>query len=103
MHAVYVPTRVGPTGMAELEAAASGDWSGGTLLLSLVGRPVPHRTRLTAAQLRRVVRQWARAVRAGEGTLRLGDERRVAEPLPAAPRLASRRRGARRHRDDGTS
>ena len=76
MHAVYVPTRVGPTRTAKLEAAAAGDWSGGTLLLSLVGRPVPHRTRLTAAQLQRVVRQWARAVRAGEGTLRLGDERR---------------------------
>ena len=73
MHAVYVPTRVAPTGMAKLEAAAAGDWSGGTLTLSVVGRRVPHRTRLTSAQLHRVVRQWAQAVRAGEGTLQLGD------------------------------
>ena len=72
MHAVYLPSPVGP-GKARLEAAAPITGGGGLLTYYLAGRRVPHRARLSSAQLQRVVRQWALAVRAGQGTLRLGD------------------------------
>ena len=73
MHAVYVPTQVVPTGLAKLEAAAPVTGGGGTLTCYPAGGRAPHQIRLTAEQLRRVVRQWAQAVRAGEGRLRVGD------------------------------
>jgi len=73
MRAVYVPGRVGPTEVAWLEAAAPAPGGGGRLTLYPARRRPPHRTRLPAAQLQRVVRQWARAARAGRGTLLLGD------------------------------
>jgi hypothetical protein len=74
MRAVYVPTRVMPAGVSRLEATAlAGGGRGGTLTLYPADRPEPRRTPLTPAQLRGLLRQWARGVRAGEGRLRVGD------------------------------
>ena len=58
MRAVYVPTRVGPAGLARLEAATPVPGGGGTLTRYPAGPGAPHRTRLPAAQLLRVVRRW---------------------------------------------
>jgi hypothetical protein len=73
MRAVYVPTRVVPAGVGRLEATAPATMEAGTLTLYPPGRQAPQRTRLTPAQLRGLLQQWARAVRAGEGRLRVGD------------------------------
>ena len=109
MHAVYVPGRVGPPEVAWLEAAAPVPGGGGTLALYPAQRRPPHRTRLPAAQLQRVVRQWAQLARAGRGTLLLGDERRgvrrrhipVAGPQPAPGALDGA--GATRARRPGAN
>ena len=74
MRAVYVPTRVVPAGAARLEATAPAvEGSGGTLVLYPADRRAPRRTPLTPAQLRGLLRQWERGVRAGEGRLHIGD------------------------------
>ena len=74
MRAVYVPTRVLPTGVVRLEATApAGGGRGGTLTLYPADRPEPRRTPLTPAQLHGLLRHWARGVRAGEGRLQVGD------------------------------
>ena len=88
--------------MARLEAATPAAGGGGTRTRYPAGRGAPPRTRLPAAQPLRVVRQWAQAVRAGQGTLHLGDERcrtattPAAATMDAAPVTRPRRRAAPR-------
>jgi hypothetical protein len=105
MRAVYVPTRVVPAGLAKLEAAAPATGGGGTLTCYPVGGRVRHQIRLTAGQLRWVVRQWARAVLAGEGRVRVGDWVTASpppQPLPPAPTSAAAPlRGGRRRAGSG--
>jgi hypothetical protein len=73
MRAVFVPTRVAAAGVSWLEATAPATMEAGTLTLYPSGRQAPRRTRLTPVELRKLLRQWARAVRAGLGRVQVGD------------------------------
>jgi hypothetical protein len=73
MRAVYVPTRVVPSGAAVLVATAPATEGAGELILYPAERRPPRRTALTPEEVQGVLRQWAAGVRAGQGRLRVGD------------------------------